>query len=398
MRLSFALLPVLCVFGLSAQAQTPPDVMKAYKAYNAAFAANDFKGALKHGKTAWTKAEKSLGDSKTTGDLAFNYGFLAKSQGEAKAALKPLERSVELASIGRDNPASVRMERSVELVSAAENAGEPKLVSKFADRSLKYAAEQGLENSVFTGEILVHRAAECSRRVNRAAQRLIGKPTSSRLAVQTDQKGRVAKEQKACAVDSRRASAIFANQPNMARPKYIALAAKQTGLSYEREEDWVNAAMSYQKARLAVEDKYGRDNPVVMQMVGRWINARSRLVFQNKLQTAKAAGLCDCWPFDQSQSKVKVVKRVKPDVPRNAIALRSSGVVVLKTDVTDAGDPVNIEVVYSWPQGEYDGDAKAAFKQYKFAPKSGQEAVGVRKDVVENFSFIMFNESNRETY
>lgn len=397
-RLSAILTLSVSLISVSASAQTPPEVLEAYKAYNAAFAAQDYKTALKQGKSAWKLAESKLGDSKITGDLAFNYGFLAKSQGKAKEAIKPLERAVNLSETGRDKGAQVRLERSVELISAAENAGEYKAVQSYADKALTFAEANGLSSSVFAGEILVHRATECSRKVNRSAKRLIGKPTSSRLSVQTDQRGNVARMQKKCAVDSQAASRIFANVPKMARPKYIALAAKQSGLAYERDQDWLNAALNYQTARLAIEEKYGRDNPLATQMIGRWINARSRLSFKGKLDSAKSAGLCDCWPFDENASKIKVVKKVAPDMPTNAIAIKSSGVVVLKADVSETGSPQNLSVVYSWPEGEYDAAAIRAFEQYQYAPKTGTEAADARKNIVESFSFILYNDSNRETF
>ncbi|MGJ8563736.1 MAG: hypothetical protein ACSHXY_09300 [Alphaproteobacteria bacterium] len=383
---------------ITASAQTPPEVLEAYKAYSAAFADEDYDAALKQGKAAWKIAESKMGDSKTTGDLAFNYGYLAKSQGLAKESMISLERAVELSGIDRDKGAEVRLERSVELISAAENAGDGKAVENYADEALVFAEKKNLASSVFAGEILVHRAIQCSQSVNRSAKRLIGKPTSSRLAVQMDQRGHVAKMEKRCAADAARASEIFASLPVLARPKYIALASKQVGFAFEREQDWLKAALSYQTARQAIESEYGRDNPLAMQLIGRWINARSRLSFEGRLENAKAAGLCDCWPFDVGESKVRATKRVKPDMPTNAITIKSSGVVVLKTDVSDAGAPQNISVVYSWPEGEYDEPAIKAYQQYEFAPKTGSEFSEARNDIVESFSFILYNEDNKETF
>ncbi len=78
-------------------------------------AAGDYKTALREGKSAWKAAERELGDSKTTGDLAFNYGFLEKTKGSHKNALKPLQRAVKLAKT-----AAVRVERDVELVAVMD--------------------------------------------------------------------------------------------------------------------------------------------------------------------------------------------------------------------------------------------------------------------------------------
>ena len=66
----------------SASAKTPPEVLKAYKAYNASMQTGDYKSAIKHAKTAWEQAEAKLGSHSMTGDLAYNYGYVEKNQGD----------------------------------------------------------------------------------------------------------------------------------------------------------------------------------------------------------------------------------------------------------------------------------------------------------------------------
>lgn len=389
----------LCLaLGGTAFAQTPPEVLKAYKSYNTAMAQNDFKSALKHGKAAWKAAESIMGESKTTGDLAFNYGFLAKSRGLTKDAVPALERAADLSSLTGDKAAEVKLERTVELIAAYESLGEHSDVKKTADAALEAAEKANLGQTVFAGEILVHRALNCSRTANRAARRLVGKPTSTRLAVNSAKDEHTSSIQQRCSRDAESASKIFAANPKMSRPKYVALAANQVGYAYERDDDWVNAIMSYQTAREAVETVYGRDNDFVMGAIGRWVHARAQLDFAGDLDKAKSAGLCDCWPYDVNTEKVAVVKSVKADLPRNAVEIKSSGSVILKADVSDTGATENVRVVHSWPAGEYDKTAIKAFSQYQYAPKTGYEPEGYRKDVVDVFNFIIYNESTNETY
>ena len=401
MRLT-ATFPIIAAFlvPMMAGADVPPEVMTAYKAYNAAMDSKDYAAALKHGEAAWKTAEKKMGDSKTTGDLAFNYGLLARSRGQAHNAMKPLERSVELAVEGREKGEEVRLERSVELVAAAEAVDDAKAVKKYASKAIKQAKAAGLEESVFVGEILVHKAQHCSKVANRAASRIQrnqNTASASRMAVNKGNKVNTAKIQKKCMRDAKKAADVFKNNPNSARPKYVSLAAKQIGIGYERQDEWLNAALSYQTARLTLEDKFGRENPVVMQMIGRWINARARLDYGDKLDEAKAAGLCDCWPFDQGASKVALVKRKKLDIPTR-VDIQSSGVVVLKADITDAGTTSNIQTVYSWPQGQYDEKALKAFKQFQYAPKTSPESEGARKNVIYTFNINIIDESTKKTY
>jgi len=53
-----------------ANAKTPPEVLKPYKAYNVAHKANNHVEARKLAYEAWQKAEELMGDSPTTAALA----------------------------------------------------------------------------------------------------------------------------------------------------------------------------------------------------------------------------------------------------------------------------------------------------------------------------------------
>lgn len=401
MRILSTLLLSTCLLVGSVSAQVPSDVMNAYKAYNAAMANQDYKSAMAAGKKAWKAAEKSLGKTKTTGDLAYNYGIVAKTRGDVKDAIPALERAVDLAMIDRDKAASVKLERSVELIAAYEQAGEFKDLRQAIEEAEDFAESSGLDRSVFAGEILVHKAQNCSRLANRTA----GKAASanrakvgSRLAANNDRDERTQEIQRRCGLQAKKASEIFAANPKLTRQSYVALAAKETGFYYERANDWMNAALSYQSAREAVEDLYGRDNPFVIQMIGRWVNAREQLTFSGRLDRAKAAGLCDCWPYNANNDKVKAIKTVKADVPRQVLEVRSSGYVILEADVTDSGETDNIRIIDSWPAGEYDQAAIEAYTQYQYAPKSTDEPDGYRQGLVKVFSFMVYNESSGETY
>jgi hypothetical protein len=56
-----------------AQAKTPPEVLKSYKAYKTAIKEKNSKEASEQAYSAWQKAEELIGDSRVTGDLADNF-------------------------------------------------------------------------------------------------------------------------------------------------------------------------------------------------------------------------------------------------------------------------------------------------------------------------------------
>ncbi|MGB0906676.1 MAG: energy transducer TonB family protein [Maricaulaceae bacterium] len=361
--------------------------------------AKDYPEALKNAKAAWKAAERSLGDSKTTGDLAFNYGFLAKARGKTKSAIPALKRAADLAIIGREKGAEVRLEREVELVSAMEKAGEEKDAKERVEKALNFAQGQGLSQTVFAGELLVHESNLCNSRANRVANEPQRKSrTGSRHDKNKNPEEYAASLQKLCAKSAKQALNIFTVNKITARPSYIAAAANAMGYAYERDKDYIQAALSYQIARDAIEEKFGRKNPLVMHTIGRWINARSRIVWNNKLDKAKAEGLGDYWPYVSDIPKVKATKQAQSKMALNALKAQSSGFVVMETDVTDDGRPVNSRIVHSWPDGLYDTDAMDTITHWEFAPKTGSEPADFRKKVTVPLTYIIYNRRSKDAY
>ncbi|WP_371395489.1 hypothetical protein [Fretibacter rubidus] len=390
---SAAMAMLLCT---PAAAQVPSNVMDAYKAYNAAMEAADYKTALSEGRKAWKNAESAIGDGKTTGDLAFNYGFLEQARGNPKSSLKALERAAELSATSE-----IRMEREVELVKAFEKSGE---LDDAVDRSRmaqQYAAKNGLSRTVFVGELLVHDTNACNRRAARAANQPPNPSgrTGSRLELKQNPEEFAARIQKECAKTAERALSIFQANPKMVQPKYMAAASNAVGYAHERAGDFLSAALAYQTSRDAIEDTLGRQNGLVAHTIGRWVNARARLEFTNKLDEAKAAGLCDCWPYTQTTPKVAVTDRgSKID---NTITVNNnlgSGYAILKVDVTDSGQPTNIRVLDSWPGDAYVARSERKLSDYSFAPKTGDEPADYRKDLTVPFTYTVFDRESQDVY
>lgn len=114
-----AALSVVIAVGLAstASAKLPKDVLDAYRSYETALVAQDLEQAEQSALTAWKAAEESLGDTKTTGDLAQNYADIAASNKSNYVKIKrAYERSIKLASYYPENEALlVRMDRTVSL-------------------------------------------------------------------------------------------------------------------------------------------------------------------------------------------------------------------------------------------------------------------------------------------
>ena len=86
----------LC-FSPLATAQTPPEVLAAYKEYNVLLKGDDKAATAKAALKAWELAEEKMGDSKTTGNLAINYAnAVPESRKFNKSLVQAYKRAIEL--------------------------------------------------------------------------------------------------------------------------------------------------------------------------------------------------------------------------------------------------------------------------------------------------------------
>jgi len=168
----------------------------------------------------------------------------------------------------------------------------------------------------------------------------------------------------------------------------VANAHNYVGYGFETNKNWLAAALSYQKARNAIEDVYGRENPLVARTIGRWINARNFLKRKDQLAHAESQGLCKCWPFVIQTPQVDYIKWVDADFPAKALR-RSSGYAIVQLDVSDEGKPENVRILSSWPDDVYDKSSITAAKQLEFQPKTGDEPENFRKGITIPYSYYL---------
>jgi TonB family protein len=370
----------------AAQAKTPPEVLSAYKKYNEAMKVEDYSKARKFAKEAWQLSEKTLGDSSTTGDLAFNYGFIQKNTGDASKAVEALERSIELASFKSENVELLKLEREVELVSLLETIGEFKKSVRRVDKALKFASKNNIDKSIYAGELQIHKANACLRTLNRnisSGKKQIGSLVSTGGNEKSREDG-----YKKCSRHAKRALEIFENNRSEATPLYLSTAYKIAGYSSEIDSDWLSAALYYQSSRLILEESYPREHPLVADSIGRWINARNYLKRTNKLELAKREGLCDCWPYSGINNKIFPLEAVDPKFPGKAMN-ETSGYAIVKYDISDSGEPINISIVNSWPEDVYNKASIKAISQWKYPAKAKGENESDRKELMQVFSYYL---------
>lgn len=347
-------------------ANVPDDVRKAFNIYKKAEAEGNMERALKAAHTAWKLAETQSGDTKLTGDLAFNYAVQSnpeKEKDQVEAAL----RSMELVDdYGADAPL-VYLERGLLHVTLLKKLSQDFKAMRAAEGLVEYADANGLGNSTFTAEALTIAAGVHGNRGN-------------------NQKAAEAAE---------RALKIFEASTDGVASAYSIHANLYRGYAYEGKEDHMQAALSYQEVMEMTDGLDPAEFSVVGMALGRWIYMRSALSNQDRLEEAEQNGLCQCWPYDKPRNEsVQPIKRASPDMPREAA---QSGYVVVEFDLTDEGEVTNHKVITAWPD-YYEEPALDALRKWEYSPRTPEETDEDRKGLITTIRFILLDSSGNNLW
>jgi len=334
-----------------AQAKTPPEVLKPYKAYRTAYDKNDNKAAAKYGLEAWQQAEKLIGDAKITGDLAQNYADVFK-QKKDKNTIKAYERAIELSKFYDAEANKIWLDRNIKLAAYHLQINNKTTAAKVLKDAEKYAVTTGLETSTYMGEIKTYQAQIAVIKGNHKK--------TEKLAVE--------------------ALKIFENREDRLSSVQPIFATLYSGYGKEGQEDFVPAVMEYQKIMEGLDNVLPRNHPLRMKALGRWMTMRNRITREGKIEEAEAAGLCECWPYDKKRNEnVQPIKRVPPVMPRNAW---QSGFAIVEFDLDDAGGTTNQKILESWPKEVWDKSALKSVTKWEYAPRTAEEVDSDRTEIV----------------
>ena len=378
----FGLVFTALLFGAPVKAAIPEEVMTAYKAYNTALEQKDYKAAIKHAKTAWQNAETAMGDSNTTGNLAYNYGFLAARFGKMENSVEAITRGVDLAHLAKKDGALSRLEREVELVSVLLVLNKRNKAWKRLDKAREFAGENNIDDSVFAGELMVHQSRLVADNANRAS-----KYSLSALGTRFNRTRRAEKIQSKSAQFSYDAIDIFDKNPDTARASFKAIAYKLIGFSHERDKEWEEALLAYQES-MKIQQAYSDiDDRGYITTIGRWINVRTHFLHDLEYEEALEQGLCKCWPYDKEKNiRAKPIKRVPPIMPRKA---STSGFSIVRFDLDDDGNVINPEILNSWPVKMYDRSSLNSLKRWKYETKADGKDGAQRTGIVSTIKYIL---------
>ena len=357
------------------QAKTPPEVLKPYKEYRAALKKGDKNKAFKAAKRAWELAEKTLGDHKTTGDLASNYAMVTPevkdySFKDYESRMKAHKRSIELSSYYGEEAVDVELTRHIHRIETGLTLvqirnGRAKAGGKttyFADME-KALDKYNRRGSTFEGDMEVLRVRHHE----------------------------LAKNPEKGVESAKRAENIYENRVDNLSTHYPIMLKLFKGNVLKDSDKPIKAALEYQDVMQNLEGKLPADHAFINAAFKEWLNIRSDFEEQGRAEEAEAQGVCKCWPYDEYRGDVIPLVRIPPLMPRNA---RRSGHVQVIFDVDESGKPFNIRVLSS-TEPVFERPSIESVKKWKFANLDDVADRKVRKDVTNKIIFRLTNSQGK---
>lgn len=371
-------LGLLIAFGMGnfANASVPQDVMKPYKAYVMALKNGDEKAAYTNAKKAWQAAEKQMGNSKTTGDLANNFAELSEPGKNPyktyKLRLKARKRAVDLANLySEDEAPLIETERLLKLAETSLlisvwRHGEVKrggsgMYFDGIERALK---KYDLEGGTFEGDLEALKALFYNLR------------GSYEKSIE----------------HADRSVLIYENRADDLPSAYPHMAALYKGDSLKKIGQPIQAVLEYQRVMQNLKGEVPSNHSFVETAFVKWMKTRSELEDSGQLDEAEKAGLCECWPFEDYKNKLTPLERIAPQTPRRFLEGSKSGHVQVMFDVNDQGEAINIRALSS-TNAILEPASIAAVKKWKFTKKNPEEREEERRGITNKITFQLLSGS-----
>ena len=362
------------VFAQKASANTPPEVMQPYKAYRAALAEGNQEKASKKAYEAWKKAERLLGDSKVTGDLAFNFAEAVPAVSDEKSyerRIKAYSRSIELATFHENAAVNTQLERHLKQIIYAMSitrlknrkvtrGGSPKYLKDMQNSLEKFGQMQ----SIYAGDKATLEA------------RFYSLKKQYGIAIE---KAKQADQIYTSLADSHNSPFAFA------LPIYL-------GELYEKTDKPILAALEYQKA-MQKKDKFNKYTEYNERGRANWMRLAYDLESQGKLSKAEAMGLCTACLLTKDVNGAPIPIMRQPAItPPQA---EKSGEVVAIFDLDRNGFVINPRIAASTDR-MHELAVLDIFQRWRYAKADAIETDDPkRRDIVVRFVFELRNGSNR---
>jgi len=344
MKRTFLALSLALMLGTSVHAKTPKEVLEPYKAYRVALEADNEVLAAEKAHEAWQIAEKLMGDSKTTGDLASNYADLNTSELNGKRAYKEIakayERSIELGILTPEDGKDVQIQRWVDYLNWAAPIGNViKISGGFKLKKLgEKIAEYGFEDTTYQAEFLALKAQDEYFNKRWKPAEVSAKEAMSKFASLDDN---------------------ILSYLKYTVPIYL-------GRSLEEQQKYVEAAIVYQNLIDVIDQDAGHENSVSAATYGEWLGVRDKALEKQaddpRIEQIKAYRV----PEGRTAELAPLV-RVPPRFTSQLINKKRSAKVRIKFNVDINGRVIN-PVVTSSSDKDFHEAALKSLEDWRYTP------------------------------
>jgi len=371
MKRTFLAISLALMLGASVQAKTPKEVLEPYKAYLAALESKDKTLAGEKAFEAWQRAEKLMGDTKTTGDLAANFAEqnprYINERTVKKRVVQAHKRSIDLASLYTQDAADIEIDRRINyltyLMANVVRSERSAWAKEYgAERLNERVKEFGMEGSTFHAESLALKA---------------------RVAT-IDKKWSIAER------DAKESIKIFDTRTDGIVSAYEYAVPVFLARAYTNQKRPIDAALTYQNLMKKFEAEAGHKNSISTDAYGEWIRLRDEIKSEKSSDPRALDVINFTVPSGRAEELAPLIRK-PPQMPSSFLSGNKSGFVKVTFNVDQEGHVVDPVITSSTDTSLHRPTLKS-LEGWRYTPNLSEVR---RQDVMTTIRFDLQNGSGR---
>jgi TonB family protein len=368
----------LLLSGAFAQNEDDGSAIWAYQRYQEAMGGSEIEPVITYAKMAYERALEEWGEEKKeTGLIASNYG-------DALLRGRQSEQAIELFQHCEANLVKFQPETKIDLAICQLRLGQ--IYRSIDDRGDSERAFLRMVETLSTDQESA--SVEISS--------LLGEAYLGLAQVSFPQRVRLRKQEQ----DFSRRTEKSKRYLELAHPHLVAAYGENHhslgtlhylyGLIYESARNWEEAAEAYKRSYDIRKNLFGDEAPVSKAAYGRYrfagsfaggVKGRDRII---RTKGDK------CFYREVEDEKVTSCLKYRkvPEFPMSKSYSGEFGFVLANYTISETGKTSDVEIIASWPGGEFDRVAKSSIERWKFTPPVNQEGEArALTDVEAMFNF-----------
>ena len=361
-----------------AQSEDDGSAIWAYQRYQEAMAGSEIDPVITYAKMAYERALEEWGDAKKeTGLIASNYGNALLRGGKSKEAIGVFRRCEE-------NLVKFQPETIIDLAICQLRQGQ-------IHRSL-----DDKENSERAFLRMVESLSAVEEPVSIEVSTLLGEAYLGLAQVSFPEKVRLRRQEQDFSSRTEKSKRYL----DLAYPHLVAAYGENHhslgtlhylyGLIHESARDWKKAMDAYNRSYDIRKNLFGEEAPASKAAYGRYRFAGSfagGAEGRDKIIRTKGD---KCFYRKVEDEKITSCLKYRkiPEFPTTKVYSGEFGFVLVSYTISETGQTRDVEIIASWPGGEFDHVAKSSIERWKFTPPVNEAGeVKALTDIEALFNF-----------